>query len=188
MATWFLCLLNSLKWWWVFLCLLMIICFLSPQTTWTVERLSSLKVPEKKDGFLPPGRLLWMSWQIQASPFPVVGKEDVLALCVPWHGTHTASLYYLMHPCHQLRQYSLEQHTPTSRYSSEGPITAPFKELWNPPSLPQFIRMEKHCLCWSLSPCLNQTVNITSNFRVASNYFTPWRELSYKEYHRLGLS
>lgn len=71
---------------------------------------------------------------------------------------------------------------------TEGPTAAPFKELWNPPSLPQFIRMEKNCLCWSLSPCLNQTFNITSNFRVASNYFTPWRELSYKEYHRLGLS
>lgn len=101
---------------------------------------------------------------------------------------HTARLYYLIHPCHQLRQCSLEQHTPINRYSSEGPTAAPFKELWNPPSLPKFIRMEKHCLCWSLSPCLNQTFNITSNFRVASNYFTPWRELSYKEYHRLGLS
>lgn len=66
--------------------------FPRPQTAWPAEHLSSLKAPEKKDGFfLLPSGLQWMSCQIHASPFSAVGKEDALPFCVSWYRTYSLS-------------------------------------------------------------------------------------------------
>lgn len=72
--------------------------------------------------FLLPSGLQWMSCQIHASPFSMVGKEDVLPLCVSWYRTHSQSSLTSYIPVINLGSIPMTNTYPSTR-SSEGSIS-----------------------------------------------------------------